>query len=122
MKADIVGKLDKIKPTIQVALNNINIKNIPSNTTLKLPKTNVDIIAEKYPAIYQNMCEALNKTEFEGEIKAIAIPMDVPVPDWLKDFIDYTSFVTDNIAGFPYESLGVQRMDRSITRSNIVKL
>ena len=46
LKADIVGKLDKIKPTIQVALNNINIKNIPSNTTLKLPKTNVDIIAD----------------------------------------------------------------------------
>lgn len=46
LKADIVGKLDKIKPTIQVVLNNINIKNIPSDTTLKLPKTNIDIIAD----------------------------------------------------------------------------
>lgn len=46
LKADIVGKLDKIKPTIQVALNNINIKNIPSDTTLKLPKTNINIIAD----------------------------------------------------------------------------
>ena len=46
LKADIVGKLDKIKPTAKVVLNNIVIKNIPSNTTLKLPKTNVDIIAD----------------------------------------------------------------------------
>jgi len=46
LKADIVGKLDKIKPTAKVVLNNIDIKNIPSNTTLKLPKTNVDIIAD----------------------------------------------------------------------------
>ena len=46
LKADIVGKLDKIKPTAKVVLNNIDIKNIPSNTTLKLPSTNVDIIAD----------------------------------------------------------------------------
>lgn len=46
LKADIVGKLDKIKPTAKVVLNNIDIKNIPSNTTLKLPKTNIEIIAD----------------------------------------------------------------------------
>lgn len=46
LKADIVGKLDKIKPTANVVLNNIDIKNIPSNTTLKLPKTNIDIVAD----------------------------------------------------------------------------
>ncbi|MBQ7764403.1 AsmA family protein [bacterium] len=46
LKADIVGKLDKIKPTAKVVLNNIDIKNIPSNTTLKLPKTNIDIVAD----------------------------------------------------------------------------
>ena len=46
LKADIVGKLDKIKPTAKIVLNNIDIKNIPSNTTLKLPRTDVDIIAD----------------------------------------------------------------------------
>ncbi len=46
VKADIVGKLDKIKPTAKITLNNIDIKNIPSNTTLKLPNTNIDIIAD----------------------------------------------------------------------------
>ncbi len=46
LKADIVGRLDSIRPTAKVILNNIDIKNIPSNTTLKLPKTNVDIISD----------------------------------------------------------------------------
>lgn len=45
LKADVVGKLDKIKPTAKVSLNNIDIKNIPSGTRLKLPKTNIDIAA-----------------------------------------------------------------------------
>ena len=46
LKADIVGKLDKIKPTAKVILNNFDIKNVPSNSTLKLPNTVVDIVAD----------------------------------------------------------------------------
>jgi len=46
LNADIVGKLDKIKPTAKVVLKNIDIKNIPSNTTLKLPSTIIDIVAD----------------------------------------------------------------------------
>ena len=46
LKADIVGDLNNIKPTAKIALNNIDLKNAPSNTTLKLPKTNVDIISD----------------------------------------------------------------------------
>ena len=46
LKADIVGRLDSIKPTAKVVLKNIDMKNTPSNTTLRLPSTNVDIIAD----------------------------------------------------------------------------
>jgi len=46
LKADIVGKLDKIKPTATISLNNINVKNIPSNTALKLPNTKVEILSD----------------------------------------------------------------------------
>ena len=46
LQADIVGALDKIKPTAKVALNNIDIKNVPSNTTLKLPNTNIEIVSD----------------------------------------------------------------------------
>lgn len=46
LNADIAGKLDKINPVLKLYINDINIKNIPSNTTLKMPKTSVDIKAE----------------------------------------------------------------------------
>ena len=46
LKLDVIGKLNDIKPTAKVVLNNIDIKNIPSNTTLKIPNTNIDIVAD----------------------------------------------------------------------------
>ena len=46
MKADVTGRLDKINPAVKVDLNNINIKNIPSNTTLRLPTTTVGITTD----------------------------------------------------------------------------
>ena len=46
MKADVTGRLDKINPAVKVDLKNINIKNIPSNTTLKLPSTTVGITTD----------------------------------------------------------------------------
>lgn len=46
LNADIIGTLDKIKPTAKVTLDNIDIKNIPIDTSLKLPKTSIDIISD----------------------------------------------------------------------------
>ncbi len=71
LKADIVGKLDKIKPTAKVILNNIDIKNIPSNTTVKLPSTNVDIVADG---------EDFSGTAISTNVKAInpAVTVDIP--------------------------------------------
>ena len=46
LKADIVGKLDNIKPTAKVILSGLNIKNIPANTVLQLPKTDINIISD----------------------------------------------------------------------------
>ena len=46
LKADIVGKLDKIRPVAKVILSNLNIKNIPADTVLVLPSTHVDIVTD----------------------------------------------------------------------------
>ena len=46
LKADIVGKLENIKPTAKIILSNLDVKNIPSNTVVKLPLTNIDITAD----------------------------------------------------------------------------
>lgn len=46
LNADIVGKLNSIKPTAKVLLSNLDIKNVPANTVLKLPNTTIDIISD----------------------------------------------------------------------------
>ena len=46
LKADIVGKLDSIKPTAKIILVNADLKNIPSDLRFKLPNTNINIISD----------------------------------------------------------------------------
>ena len=46
MNVDITGRLDKINPLVKLSINNIDIKNVPSNTTLKAPQTTVNITSD----------------------------------------------------------------------------
>ena len=46
LKADIVGKLDSIKPTAKIILTNVDLKNIPSDLRLNLPNTNINITSD----------------------------------------------------------------------------
>ena len=46
LSADVVGKLNNIKPTAKVILTNLDIKNVPANTVVKLPNTVVNIISD----------------------------------------------------------------------------
>lgn len=45
ISADVIakGKIDTIKPVVKLDLGNINIKNVPSDLTVKVPSVNVDI-------------------------------------------------------------------------------
>lgn len=64
MNADIQGKLDKIKPVLKLDIEDINIKNIPSNTTVIAPQTAVNITAEG--------------TSFGGSAKSTGIRINNP--------------------------------------------
>ena len=46
MNVDIKGKLDKINPLVKINLENLNIKNVPANTTLKAPLTVINITSD----------------------------------------------------------------------------
>ena len=42
---------------------------------------------------------------------------------WIKDFIDYTSIINDNLKTFPCEALGIDRKEKdTINYTNIVKM
>ena len=102
---------------------------------VNIPKTNkkfTELVA-KVRANDPETC-SMYKIEVEkGEVKlkklvgssinAVALPLEVKLPEWLESFIDYDSIIADNLNGFPYESIGIQRLENNnISYSNIVQL
>lgn len=100
---------------------------------------NVDKVKEKYPEVYDKLIQVLrdpniqnfgssvdnarSKTVGDGEITALAIPIDVETPEWVMEFIDYTSIINDCLSSFPIESIGITKMNRSsINYTNIISL
>ena len=102
---------------------------------INIPKTNKKFneLVAKVKANDPETC-SMYKIEVEkGEVKlkklvgssinAVALPLEVKLPEWLESFIDYDSIIADNLNGFPYESIGIQRLENNnISYSNIVQL
>lgn len=101
---------------------------------INIPKTNkkfTEIVA-KVKANDPETCSMYKIEVDKGEVKlkklvgssinAVALPLDVKLPEWLEPFIDYDSIIADNLYGFPYESIGIQRLSGNIGYSNIVQL
>lgn len=120
IKASIAWNM--IRPDDLPAIN-LEERNAINIAKVSINKTTIEQIRDTYPTIYQNMLVTLEKDEFKGSIDALAIPLDVEVPKWLNDFINYDTIISDCIGGFPYESVGIQRMNKSnVNYTNIVKL
>ena len=64
----------------------------------------------------------MNEKAFVGGIDAIAIPKNVKTPEWLTEFIDYTSIIHDNLNMFPLEPVGIYRMNNNNNFTNILKI
>ena len=102
---------------------NLDDRNAVSIAKVKINKSNADKIASKYPDIYNKILTTLNMKEFEGSIDAVAVPLDILVPEWITEFIDYDSILRDNIKGFPFESVGCMRMNSpNVSYTNILQL
>lgn len=111
-----------IRPDIMPALN-MEQRNAVDIVKVKIDKNNVERIADRNPDVYNNMLKCLAIPEFKNIITAIAIPSDMNVPEWMMDFIDYDSIIRDNLAGFPWEAVGIRRMDKkNVNYTNIVQL
>lgn len=109
---------------------------------VNIDEDNVDKIKDSYPETYEKLLGVLRnqeiqrfitieerkqkksgKIEGEGEITALAIPVDVKTPRWVMEFIDYTSIINDCLCNFPIESVGIDKMKKqSINYTNIISI
>ena len=133
-------KIQGIKAS--VAWNEIRPKELPAIdletrnpidiAKVKINKATIEVVKDKYPEIYENLNKALDNEIFikrnkkngkiiSQEIDSIAIPLDVNVPPWLLDLIDYTKLVFDNTAGFPFGSVGIASK-KGMSYTNILSL
>ena len=102
--------------------------NLDERNTVLIIKThinlrNVDKIMESHPEHYLRMQKLLENPEFRGKIDAVAIPMNIEIPDWVVPFINYTEIIHDNLRNFPMEEIGLSKMETTdVTHTNILKL
>ena len=81
---------------------------------------NINAIKETYPYVYEKAVELLGTKEYKTGISAIAIPLSEDVPKWILPFINYAEIIHDNVSGFPIESIGFYRGNKSNNISNII--
>ena len=100
----------------------LNTRNSVLIIKIDINSKNVDTLIEKYPTIYTKIVKLMKKKEFAKGITGIAILDDMQVPEWIKDYIDYTTIVNDNLRSFPCEAIGIDRMEsKYINYTNILR-
>ena len=98
-------------------------------------KAALEIIREQYPENYQRIMELLDphceivlegrkiKDVFKGKLESIALPKDLPVPEFVKPLIDYDEIINNNLSGFPLKSAGIAQFStKKANYSNVVRL
>lgn len=101
----------------------LNTRNSILNIKIDINKKNVFELEQKYPEVFRKAIELLKRKEFSKGITGIAILVDKPIPEWVKDYIDYTTIVNDNLHTFPCEAIGIDRKEKdSINYTNVIRL
>lgn len=106
-------KDDNMEALDLTQINSIDIVKVIIN------EKNADILKESNPELYEKILKVLSSSVFKGEITSLAIPINENVPDWILNFIDYNTIISNNIV-FPIESLGIYEGKCNYT--NIIKL
>lgn len=118
---------------------NLSERNAVDIVKVQIDRATVERIKDSYPEIYNNMIAALDDETFKtyvknpktgnkdklsaNEIVAVALPLETELPKWLELFIDYNTIIADNLGSFPYESIGIQKLNKShVNYTNIVQL
>lgn len=122
VKASVVW--NSIKPDDD-GLPKINLeeRNAIDVAKIDCTKITVEKIKDKYPEVYEKAVKLMAEPDFKGSLSAIAIPLDVDVPEWVMELIDYKSIVNNNISGFVFPSVGIKMTEKkAVNYTNIIQL
>ena len=102
---------------------NLEERNKIIKIKLNLNKKNVDNIKDTYPDEHAKLVALLNHPTLGAKVNTLALPVDVPVPDWVLAFVDTQAIISDSLKNFPLESIGLNRLyNDSVNYSNIIQL
>ena len=68
------------------------------------------------------LIELMKQKEFNTGITTIAIPKNSTIPQWLVDYIDYTTIINDNLSVFPLDPIGVFKINDNNNYTNMIKI
>ncbi len=102
---------------------NLEERNKIIKIKLDVNKKNAIKIKDQYPEEYEKLVALLNDPTIGSKVTTIALPVDSPVPDWVLEFVDFTTIINDQLKNFPLDSIGMTRLNNdSVNVSNIIQL
>lgn len=109
---------DESMPAINLEERNKIIK-----IKIDVNKKNIHKIKDRYPKEYNKLVALLNHPTLGSKVSIIALPIDVEVPDWVLEFVDVQTIISDSLKNFPLDSIGLKRLDNdSANYTNIIQL
>lgn len=99
-----------------------NERNAINIASIKLNPKVLEKMKDKDPILYEKGIELLKDDLWKNKIDSIAIPLEQEVPEWLMEILDYDKIISDNLSGFPLESIGITPSTSNINYINVVKL
>lgn len=99
------------------------LKTIAENLYVESKDNNDKSLEEKadnYLDKYERIKALLKGDIYKGTINGIAIPTDIPTPEWVREFIDYNKIINDSLSLFPVETLGIFRGNSNNNYTNIL--
>lgn len=104
---------------------NLHEQNFVDLIKVQITPDNLEKMKDKFPNTYSKFKNLMNtKDKFSELISGVALPKNIDVPEWILDYIDYTSILNDNLHLFPLKPLKVYRgnNNKNNNYTNIISL
>lgn len=98
----------------------LEIRNSVDILKINMTPRNIEKIQDE--ELKNKIISLMKQKEFNTGITTIAIPKNATIPEWLVDYIDYTTIINDNLKVFPLDPIGVYKINDNNNYTNIVKL